>query len=104
MSKKLRRRRGAVVTLCAAIVPVAAGAQETPIDRIEAIERQIRNLQGELQSLKKELGEAKQQLQQSRRGARNFGHDRWTSSVDRLSRRLQRAFLLGVDHRDAGRV
>ena len=66
MSKKLRRRRGAVVTLCAAIVPVAAGAQETPIDRIEAIERQIRNLQGELQSLKKELGEAKQQLQQSR--------------------------------------
>src|SRR5262249_14977815 len=37
-----------------------------PIDRIEAIERQIRNLQGELKQLKNELGVAKQQLQQSR--------------------------------------
>jgi phosphate-selective porin OprO/OprP len=64
--EKVRRARGAVVAFCAAIAPVAAGAQQTPTDRIDAIERQIRNLQGELQSLKKELGEAKQQLQQSR--------------------------------------
>jgi phosphate-selective porin OprO/OprP len=48
------------------MAPAAAGAQQTPTDRIDAIERQIKNLQGELQSLKKELGEAKQQLQQSR--------------------------------------
>jgi phosphate-selective porin OprO/OprP len=48
------------------MTPAAAAAQNTPADRIDAIEKQIRNLQGELQSLKKELGEAKQQLQQSR--------------------------------------
>ena len=47
------------------MIPAAASAQDAS-DRISAIERQIRNLQGELQSLKKELGDAKQQLQQSR--------------------------------------
>jgi len=41
------------------MTPAAAAAQNTPADRIDAIEKQIRNLQGELQSLKKELGEAK---------------------------------------------
>jgi phosphate-selective porin OprO/OprP len=66
MGKKMHRGCGAVVTLCAVILPAAAEAQQTPADRIEAIERQIKNLQGELQSLKKELGDAKQQLQQSR--------------------------------------
>jgi phosphate-selective porin OprO/OprP len=43
-----------------------ADAQDSAIDRIEAIERQIRGLQSELQRLKSELGEAKQQLRQSR--------------------------------------
>ena len=59
------RSRGALVAFCAAVIPAAASAQDAS-DRISAIERQIRNLQGELQSLKKELGDAKQQLQQSR--------------------------------------
>src|SRR5690349_18845507 len=57
---------GALVALCAVMVPAAAEAQEASIDRIEAIERQIRNLTNELKQLKGELGAAKQQLQQSR--------------------------------------
>ena len=60
------RSCGALVALCAAMIPAAAEAQDAPIDRIEAIERQIRGLQGELKQLKGELGAAKQQLQQSR--------------------------------------
>jgi phosphate-selective porin OprO/OprP len=48
------------------MTPAVADAQNAPIDRIEAIERQIRNLTGELKQLKNELGAAKQQLQQSR--------------------------------------
>ncbi len=60
------RTRGALVALCVAMIPAAADAQNASIDRIEAIERQIRGLQGELQQLKSELGEAKQQLRQSR--------------------------------------
>src|SRR5215471_492800 len=65
MRNKSHRGRGALVALCTAVIPAAASAQDAS-DRISAIERQIRNLQGELQSLKKELGDAKQQLQQSR--------------------------------------
>jgi phosphate-selective porin OprO/OprP len=61
-----RFTRGALVASCAGILPLDAGAQNAPIDRIEAIERQIRNLQTELQQLKNELGDAKQQLRQSR--------------------------------------
>src|SRR5690349_24047542 len=57
---------GALVALCAVMVPAAAEAQEASIDRIEAIERQIRGLTNELKQLKGELGAAKQQLQQSR--------------------------------------
>src|SRR5262245_61207779 len=57
---------GALVALCAAAMSGAATAQTAPIDRIEAIERQIKGLQGELQRLKSELGETKQQLKQSR--------------------------------------
>ena len=67
MGNKCSSRYRAAV--CAAILPVVANAQDTAIDRIEAIERQIRGLQGELQRLKSELGEAKQQLRQSRGGA-----------------------------------
>jgi phosphate-selective porin OprO/OprP len=48
------------------MVPAVADAEDSTINRIEAIERQIRGLQGELQRLKSELGEAKQQLRQSR--------------------------------------
>jgi phosphate-selective porin OprO/OprP len=48
------------------MVPAVADAEDSAINRIEAIERQIRGLQGELQHLKSELGEAKQQLRQSR--------------------------------------
>jgi phosphate-selective porin OprO/OprP len=67
-NKRSSRRRncGAVVAFCAAMVPVVADAEDPAINRIEAIERQIRGLQGELQRLKSELGEAKQQLRQSR--------------------------------------
>jgi hypothetical protein len=61
-----RRGCGALVAVCAAIIPAAANAQNAPTDRIEAIERQMRVLQGEMQQLKSELGEAKQQLRQSR--------------------------------------
>jgi phosphate-selective porin OprO and OprP len=60
------RACGTLTAVCAAILPVAANAQDPAIDRIEAIERQIRGLQSELQRLKGELGEAKQQLRQSR--------------------------------------
>ena len=60
------RSYGALVAVCAAIIPSAASAQDASADRIDAIERQIRNLTGELKQLKNELGAAKQQLQQSR--------------------------------------
>jgi phosphate-selective porin OprO/OprP len=60
------RTHGALVALCVVMIPGAAAAQNASIERIEAIERQIRGLQGELQQLKSELGEAKQQLRQSR--------------------------------------
>jgi TolA-binding protein len=63
------RACGALAALCAAIRPDVADAQDPAIDRIEAIERQIRGLQGELQHLKRELGEAKQQLRQSQSDA-----------------------------------
>ena len=69
MSDKSRsHRRGccAAITICAAIVPAVADAQDVAIDRIEAIERKIDGLESELQRLKGELGEAKQQLRQSR--------------------------------------
>jgi phosphate-selective porin OprO and OprP len=66
MGSKSYRDCGALVAFCAAVIPAAASAQGVSMDRIDAIEKQIRNLQGELQSLKKELGDAKQQLQQSR--------------------------------------
>jgi phosphate-selective porin OprO/OprP len=56
----------ALAAFCAAITPGVAVAQNVPIERIEAIERQIRGLTGELQRLKSELGDAKQQLKQSR--------------------------------------
>ena len=64
-----RFARGALIASCAGILPLDAGAQNAPIDRIEAIERQIRGLQTDLQRLKNELGEAKQQLRQSRNEA-----------------------------------
>ena len=57
---------GAFAAVCAAMTPGAAVAQNATGDRIDAIEKQIRNLQNELQQLKGELGEAKQQLRQSR--------------------------------------
>jgi phosphate-selective porin OprO/OprP len=59
-------RSGAIIAFVAALTPVIAAAQSSPADRIDAIERQIRELQGELQSLKVELGDTKQQLRQSR--------------------------------------
>jgi phosphate-selective porin OprO/OprP len=54
-----------VAAACAMILPSNAYAQDATTERIEAIERQIRNLTGELKQLKNELGAAKQQLQQS---------------------------------------
>jgi phosphate-selective porin OprO/OprP len=48
------------------MIPAAAGAQGVSMERIDAIEKQIRDLQNQLQQLKGELGEAKQQLRQSK--------------------------------------
>jgi phosphate-selective porin OprO and OprP len=56
----------ALLILSIGMLPTGTAAQTAPIERIEAIERQIRNLQTELQQLKDELGQAKQQLRQSR--------------------------------------
>jgi hypothetical protein len=53
------RACSAVVAVCAAMLPAMAEAQDAEIDRIEAIERQMRGVQSELQRLKQELGEAK---------------------------------------------
>jgi phosphate-selective porin OprO/OprP len=62
-----RLGRSAAVALVTALAPIAAAeAQDSTINRIEAIERQIGGLQSELQRLKSELGETKQQLRQSR--------------------------------------
>jgi len=66
MARRLYGATGAVAALCAVMAPVTAVAQNAPADRIDAIERQIRNLQNELQQLKNDLGDAKQQLRQSR--------------------------------------
>src|SRR5271169_6848195 len=65
-SRRRDLKRGALIAVCAAFLPVAAAAQTAPTDRIDAIEQQIRKMQGELKQLKNELGEAKQQLRQSR--------------------------------------
>jgi hypothetical protein len=46
------RACGMLVAVCAAIQPVVANALDPAIDRIEAIERHIRELQSELQRLK----------------------------------------------------
>jgi phosphate-selective porin OprO/OprP len=56
---------GVAISLVTALAATAAGAQSTPSDRIDAIERQIQQLQGELQGLKHELTETKQKLRQS---------------------------------------
>ncbi|MBV8457122.1 MAG: hypothetical protein JO122_10975 [Acetobacteraceae bacterium] len=50
-------------------MPVVAYAQDAALDRIEAIEHQIRGLRSELQQLKNELRDAKQHLRQSRNDA-----------------------------------
>ena len=64
----LRIGGAATVALLLALVPVAAAAQS--VDRIDAIEKHIRQLEGELQRLKGELGATRQQLRQSQRDAR----------------------------------
>src|SRR5580704_8219712 len=62
-----RLKGGALLALCAGVLPFDAAAQNaSPIERIDAIERRIRDMQGQLQHLKSELGDAKQQLRQSR--------------------------------------
>ena len=61
---------GAGAALAVAVMPFAAFAQSAPTDQINAIEKQIQDLQGQLQSLKRELGGTKQKLRQSERAAR----------------------------------
>jgi phosphate-selective porin OprO/OprP len=62
-----RLGRSAAIAFVTALAPLAAAeAQDSTINRIEAIERQIGGLQSELRRLKSELGETKQQLRQSR--------------------------------------
>src|SRR6266851_7524122 len=74
-SRGSRRISGLVVAFGAVIVPAASIAQTSPIDRIEAIERQLRSLQNEVQQLKGELGAAKQQLRQARSAAQQTRQD-----------------------------
>ena len=57
----------AAIAFAIGLAPLAAFAQTSP-DRIDAIERHIRQLEGELQALQRELGATRQQLRQSRRG------------------------------------
>src|SRR3989440_13052979 len=59
--------RSAAIVLVSALVPAAAAAQSTTPDRIDAIERHIRQLEGDLQILKRELGATRRQLRQSQR-------------------------------------
>jgi len=63
----LRHSAATAVAFMAAFVPIAAAAQSATPDRIDAIERHIRQLEGELQVLKRELGATRQQLRQSQR-------------------------------------
>ena len=58
---------GALVALGVAASPAMADAQTASGDRIDAIERQIKALQGELQQLKAELGAARQEVHRSLR-------------------------------------
>jgi phosphate-selective porin OprO/OprP len=62
-----RLGRSAAVALLTALAPAVAAAQSTTPDRIDAIERHIHQLEGELQQLKRELGDTRQQLRQSQR-------------------------------------
>src|SRR6185437_3118504 len=62
-----RITRSAAIALVWALMPFAAAAQSSTPDRIDAIERHIRQLEGELQVLKRELGATRQQLRQSQR-------------------------------------
>jgi len=65
MDNKSRSRRGncgALVAVCAPLIPAATHAQNSRLGRIEAIERQIRGLQSKLQQLKSEPAETRQQL------------------------------------------
>ena len=59
----------AAIALVTALAPLAAAAQSATPDRIDAIERHIRQLEGQLQGLKRELGNTRQQLRQSQRDA-----------------------------------
>ncbi len=70
MGNKSYRGYGALAALCTALIPAAADAQNAPIDRIEAIERQIRNLQNELQQLKGELRQSRGEAQRAKEEAR----------------------------------
>jgi len=63
------RGRAGSIALAIALLPIAAAAQTTAPDRIDAIEHHIQQLEGELQRLKRELGATRQQLRQSRREA-----------------------------------
>ena len=86
-TKSRVRACGALAAVNAAVPPVVADAQDSAIDRIEAIERQIGALQKELQQLKRELGEAKQQLRQSRGEAqRARGELRLSRAADERAR------------------
>jgi septal ring factor EnvC (AmiA/AmiB activator) len=84
MDNKSRSRRGncgALVAVCASLIPAATHAQNSRLGRIEAIERQIRGLQSKLQQLKSEPGETRQQLRH-----RETRHNTPKASFARLAR------------------
>jgi len=79
--KAKRRRPYAIKALllagtCAALAPVAASAESPTADRLDAIERQMRNmakemeqLKGELRQARREAGQAKDELREAREAA-----------------------------------
>jgi phosphate-selective porin OprO and OprP len=91
-------KTGILLALCAA-APVPAIAQSAEVaDRIDAIEKKIRGLQGQLQQLKSELGEARKQLRQSRGGSQ-----RWKEQARQTQQAVEQAGRAeqGVPARDA---
>src|SRR5580700_7767349 len=84
------RSFAAVTAFCLAMVPAATYADDPAIDRIEAIERQVRGLQSELQGLRSELDEAKRQLHRSRSEAQR-AQDRLREAREAAGRAQQAA-------------
>jgi phosphate-selective porin OprO and OprP len=58
--------RGAAIAFSVTVLPTVSNAQGLSIERIETVERAVRELRTELQQVKTELGETKRQLRESK--------------------------------------